>query len=134
MNKHLDRIVNASKNALDKAKTLVKPGPHPQTLVKQMVAEQARWNDLFSTKLIEALEKVETLDEKEGQLRRDCTEKIAEVEDKARNSRVELTKRVAALEAAGEGPRLRQRWIWACSLAALLLALSALVISLRGLR
>ncbi len=119
---------------MDKAKALVKRGPPPQTLLKQMVAEQARWNDLFSTKLIEALEKVATLDEGERRLRLECTERITEVEDKVKRTRLELSERVAALEAARVGPRLRQRWIWACSLGALLLALSALVISLRGLR
>jgi hypothetical protein len=98
-----------------------------------MVVEQARWNDLFSTKLIEALEKVAKLDEEEKRLRLECTEKIAEVEDEVKRVRLELAGRVATLEAARAGPRLRQRWIWACSIAALLLALSALVISLRGL-
>ena len=50
MNKHVDRLLNA-----------FKPGPRPHMLVKQMMQEQERWNDLFSTKLIEALEKIAAL-------------------------------------------------------------------------
>jgi len=122
MNKHLDRLLKA-----------FKPGPGPHTLVKEMVAEQGHWNDLFSTKLIEALERVDALSEKERKLRLECTERIAAVEELARRLNRELTEKVATLEEV-RTPSSRQLWIWACSLAALLSGVSALAISLRGLR
>ena len=122
MNKHLDRLMTA-----------FKPGPRPHTLVKQMVAEQGRWNDLFSTKLIEVLGNVAALNERERQFQLECTERIVAVENLAKRLSPELTEKVAALEEV-RTPRPRQLWIWACSLAAFLFGLSALVISLGGFR
>jgi hypothetical protein len=129
MNKHLDQV----RNVVDKAKAFIKPRPRPHKLVKQMVEEQGRWNDLFSTKLIEALEKVARLDDGERQLRLECMERIAAVEDLAKRMRLELAEKLVALEEV-RAPRARQAWVWACSLTALLAGLSALLISLRGLR
>jgi hypothetical protein len=129
MNKHLDQV----RNVVDKAKAFMKPGPRPHTLVKQMVEEQGRWNDLFSTKLIETLERVARLGDGEKQLRLECMERIAAVEDLSKRMRLDLAEKLAALEEA-RAPRERQAWVWACSLTALLVGLCALVLSLRGLR
>jgi len=129
MNKHLDQV----RNVVDKAKAFIRPGPRPHTLVRQMVEEQGRWNDLFSTKLIETLERVARLDDGEKQLRLECMERIAAVEDLAKRMRLDLAEKLAALEEA-RAPRACQAWVWASSLTALLVGLCALVLSLRGLR
>jgi hypothetical protein len=118
----------------DKLKAILTPGPKPRALTKQMLAEQDHWNDLFSTKLIEAMDKVVALNEEERQLRLEFTERIAELESLVKSSRLELTEKIATLEAERTNPRYTQWWLWVCSLAAMLLGLSALVISLRGIR
>jgi hypothetical protein len=118
----------------DRVKAIFVPGPKPRALIKQMLAEQDHWNDLFSTKLIEAIERVAALNEEGRQLRLEFTERIVELESLVKRARVELTEKVAALESERTNPRYTQWWLWACSLAALLLGLGALVISLRGIR
>lgn len=122
MNKHLDRLLSA-----------FKPGPRPHTLVKQMVEEQGRWNDLFSTKLIEVLNRVDASDERERQFRLECKEKIAAVEDIATRLRLEIDGKLSAREEA-RAPQQHNFWICACSLFALLFGLAALAVSLRGFR
>jgi hypothetical protein len=129
MNIHFDRV----RNFVSKAKALINPGPRPHTLIRQMVAEQSQWNDLFSTKLIEVLDRVAALHEGEKQFRLECIDRIAAAEDLARRLRLELSEKLAALEEI-RNPRPHQFWIWVCSLTALLLGLSALLISLRGFR
>jgi hypothetical protein len=118
----------------DRVKAIFASGPKPRALIKQMLAEQDHWNDLFSTKLIEAIETVAALNEERRQLRLEFTERISELERLVKRARVELTEKVAALESERTNPRYTQWWLWVCSLAALLLGLSALVISLRGIR
>jgi hypothetical protein len=121
MNKHLDRLLRA-----------FKPGPRPHALVKQMVEEQGRWNDLFSTKLIEVLDRVDASDERESQFRLECTQRIGAVEDIAKLLRLEIDNQASALQQA-RAPHQPTIGIWACSLLALLFGLAALAISLRGL-
>jgi hypothetical protein len=118
----------------DKVKAIFTPGPKPRTLIKQMLAEQDHWNDLFSTKLIEAMDKLAALNEEERQLRLELTERIAELEGLVKRSRLELTEKVAVLESERTHPQCTHWGLWVCSLAALLFGLSALVISLRGIR
>jgi len=142
------------------------PRPSSRTLIRQMLAEQIYSSQMFSSKLLEATDKIATLNEEVRQLRIESKERILAVEDLGKQLRFEFTaleaegtqnriaceKRATAVEELGKQLRLefiqkvivleaeqthlrrRQRQLWACSLAAVLLAFSTLVMFLRGLR
>jgi len=80
----------------------LEPKPSSRTLVREMLADQIYSSQLFSAKLIEATDKIATLNEEVRQLRIESNRNISSIEELGKELRVEFT----ALEAEGKQNRI----------------------------